>query len=181
MRGVEHFAHKSSSVVVLVIHQDCVFTLERKRQSPISVHLDRPVSGQITLQRTPVRTRNIHFECALCCIQQLQLKLESRGMLRLDPRLRFGLEKPLNPVTPEAPYHSYSATLRYTQCKRLGRSNTCQKIRYRDRVLLIHSTGVSYRRKKKCSCVRSERWSDWLQGQNIPRRCGAFSGMDRFA
>src|SRR6202161_1374558 len=123
MRGVEHFAHKSSSVVVLVIHQDCVFTLERKRQSPISVHLDRPVSRQMALQRMPVPTRNIHFDCALYCVQQLQLKLESRGMLRLDPCLRFGLEKPLNPVMLEAPYHSYSVTLRYTPCKRLSDSN----------------------------------------------------------
>jgi len=49
------------------------------------------------------------------------------------------------------------------------------------RVIAIHSTGVRYRRKKKHSCVRAERWMDWLQGQNIPRRCGAFSGMDRFA
>src|SRR5580658_1958271 len=123
MRGVEHFAHKSSSVVVLVVHQDCVFTFERKRQSPISVHLDRPVSRQIALRRMPVPTRNIHFDCALCCVQQLQLKLESRGMLRLNPCLRFGLEEPLNPIMLEAPYHSYSVTLRYTPCKRLPDSN----------------------------------------------------------
>jgi hypothetical protein len=33
-------------------------------------------------------------------------------MLRLDPCLRFGLEKPLNPIMPEAPYHSCSVTWR---------------------------------------------------------------------
>ena len=44
-------------------------------------------------------------------------------MLRLDPCLRFGLEKPLNPVMPENPYRSYSVTLRYTPCKRLPYSN----------------------------------------------------------
>jgi hypothetical protein len=71
----------------------------------------------------PVPTRNIHFDCALCCVQQLQLKLESRGMFRLNPCLRFGLEKPLNPGMPEAPYHSCSVTLRYTPCKRLPDSN----------------------------------------------------------
>jgi hypothetical protein len=44
-------------------------------------------------------------------------------MLRLDSCLRFGLEKPLNPVMPEAPNHSYSVTLRYTPRKPLPDSN----------------------------------------------------------
>ena len=43
MGRVEHL-HKSSSVIVLVVNQDYIFPLKRKRQSPIPIHLDGPVS-----------------------------------------------------------------------------------------------------------------------------------------
>ena len=42
--------HRNASVIVLVIHENCVFTLEGERQTPIAAYLNGPAVFFVTVQ-----------------------------------------------------------------------------------------------------------------------------------
>src|ERR1700761_2950496 len=42
-----------SLVIVLIVHEDRILSLEGERQPPVAIHGDRPVPLQVTFQRVP--------------------------------------------------------------------------------------------------------------------------------
>src|SRR5208283_473985 len=70
-------------VVILIVHEDRVFTLKGEGQPPVAADADGPVSFEVSLQRMPVPAIPVHIQRRRCQIQGSELDAQSGFVLRL--------------------------------------------------------------------------------------------------
>jgi hypothetical protein len=92
--------------MVLIVHEDGILVFERKGQTPICAHHDRPMILESSSQRVKLPSRSVHVTGASGVFQRKQLKAQLAGVLWLNSRFRPGTEKPLQAPVPEALDHS---------------------------------------------------------------------------
>ena len=106
--------HNKTSVVVSIVHEHGIFTLEGECQTPVAADIYRPMPLKLAEQGVQSPARRIHVLWRLRIIQRKKLLPQPLGMVRLDFRLRSSPEELLDTLVPEALYHPYSVYYRYT-------------------------------------------------------------------
>lgn len=87
----------TSSVIILVVDEHCVFAFKCKRKPPILIYPYSPASLLITLQRMQSPVRDSHIIWTACRIEPTELKPQPLRMLRLDAGLRARAKERLEP------------------------------------------------------------------------------------
>lgn len=73
-----------TSVIVPIIDQNRIFALECECQSPVTAHVNRPVSFQVACQRVQSPARRIHIGRGFRIVQCKELFSQAIGMFRLN-------------------------------------------------------------------------------------------------
>jgi hypothetical protein len=76
-------------VVILVVHENCIFNLESECHAPVPADLDRPVIRKHPLERMQIPAWNIHSTGVLGRIQQRKLPAQPGGVGWLDTTALF--------------------------------------------------------------------------------------------
>jgi hypothetical protein len=74
-------------VVVLVIDQDGVFSLEAKGETPVSAYRDRPVALEVAVQGVKPPSGRIQILGRAGIVKHCQLETQTHGVLSLNPHL----------------------------------------------------------------------------------------------
>jgi hypothetical protein len=93
-------------VVILIIDENGVFSIEAKRKPPISIYAYCPMGREVGGQSMKLPSGNIHVFGPLGGIQNGKLLVQLLGMTGLNPGFRTGQEKLLDSFMPEAADHS---------------------------------------------------------------------------
>jgi len=101
-----HAAHGGRLVVVLVIDEDGVLTVQGEGQAPVAAHQHGLVSRQIGGERMQLPTGQVHVLGQRRNVKPCQLPPELGGVSGLDPCLRSGFEKALEPLALELLDHA---------------------------------------------------------------------------
>lgn len=99
--GVMHSAHVGSSVVIEIIHQFNVFSLESENDVPISIHRDRPEAGLIPGEWMQPPARHIQVLRQGGIVQGAKLQLQFSGVVGLDAGLAAFSEECFQSLVPE--------------------------------------------------------------------------------
>ncbi len=108
-----------SLVVVLIVHENRVLFVKRKRQSPVATHDHGPMAFQVSLQGMPTASRSVHIFGSAGNIERGEKPSEFLRMPWLNSRLRPGFGELLEPFVPIGQDHLYSVWLQYTECNML--------------------------------------------------------------
>jgi hypothetical protein len=128
-------------VVIQVVDQNYIGSLECKRDSPIAIYRNGPVILERSMQLAQFVAWRAHIAWCGCRIQRTQKKSQTRRMFRSDACLGTRLSKPLQAFVTVALDHLYSVYTHYTsdQDQEIGGEgradfyNTLQRCRRRDR------------------------------------------------
>ena len=115
-------------MVILIVDQYRILALKRKREPPVSAHLDGPVPAQIFAERMEFPSRSVHVVRGFGTVKREQLHGELRGVLGLDPRLAPSLEEPLDSGVAEGLDHAYSVTFHASVVKRVPAARTLTRL-----------------------------------------------------
>jgi hypothetical protein len=94
--GIMHthfFASFPCSMIITIIDQDYIVTVETECQLPAPVYLDRPVTCKLALERMKPPPRWFDITRPRSGIQRGKLKTQSSGMSGLDAGFRAGMEE----------------------------------------------------------------------------------------
>ena len=92
-------------VVVLIVDEFDVALNEAERHSPVAVHPDRPVPGQVPFEGVGPKRRDREVVGGLCHVQQRQDAKQLGDVSRLNTLLRTVAIQPLQTLVPEADDH----------------------------------------------------------------------------
>jgi len=93
-------------MVVLIVHQHGILTVEREYQTPVTAYAERPMPFEVSVQRVKPPARSVHVHWRFSIVQRKKLLAEPFCVLWLDTRLRPSSEKSLHTLMPETPYHN---------------------------------------------------------------------------
>ena len=104
-------------MVVLIVNQHDILPDKHKRQSPVTVDPNRPVTIQATRQRVMPPTGNVHLHWRGRLVLSCQLTIEFFSVMRLDASHTAFLKKRLQPFVLECFDHFDSVSLSDTRRK----------------------------------------------------------------
>jgi hypothetical protein len=105
MRWIAH-AHKTSSVIVLVINDNHIFTVKPKSQPPVPAHANRPMILQSSAKAVQLPPGGVQVSWMSGIVEGKQLQPQFVRVFGLYSGFRSGAEKPLQAAVPEAFYHT---------------------------------------------------------------------------
>jgi hypothetical protein len=92
-------------VIVLIVHEDRVLVFKSEGHPPVAVHLDRPMTCEITFQRMELPAWQTHCLGRISIIQNAQLLRKLLRVRWLYPGFRTGFEEFLEPAVLERLNH----------------------------------------------------------------------------
>ncbi|CAN5209240.1 hypothetical protein BH20ACI2_BH20ACI2_24450 [soil metagenome] len=92
-------------MIILIIDQNGVFPVKGKCEPPVTTHIHRPMTGNITVQLMQSPSRSVHILWPFRIVQSKELSLQFPGMFRLDAGFRAAFEKLLDPAVSKALDH----------------------------------------------------------------------------
>jgi len=92
-------------MIILIIDEYDVLVVKRKRQSPISADINRPVAFQFPMQRMESPARRVHIAGPSGVIKSKELPSQLFGVLRLNTGFRTAPKKSLDTGMSKALYH----------------------------------------------------------------------------
>ena len=104
-------------MVVLVIHIDRIFSLERERNAPIFINPDSPMTFERALERVKPPTRRVHVRGIRRIIESRQHQSQPALVARMNSGTRAFLEVSLQPLVAEALDHDHTVTCNATLYK----------------------------------------------------------------
>jgi hypothetical protein len=92
-------------VIILIIDENRIFSIEAKCEQPIPIHAYCPMCSEAGGQRMKLPSWNIHLFGLRGGIQNGKLLVQLGGVTGLNSGLRTGQKKLLDPLMPKAPNH----------------------------------------------------------------------------
>ena len=121
-------------MIILIVHQNCVLPFEPEGQAPVSADLDRPMTGQLLVQRMKIPPWKIHPAGSSRAIQDCHLVFKFPCVSRIDACLRAVPEEPLKARVLERLDHTSTVSLIDTAVNGKGAPSRPAKSRMRSPV-----------------------------------------------
>jgi hypothetical protein len=104
-------------MVIAVIDQDHIATVESKSHSPVPTHLNRPLTCKLAFESMKPPRGRFYVARTLSGIERSKLKTQPCSMRGLDTGFRAGAEETLQAGVSKALDHMQSVSLHATGCK----------------------------------------------------------------